>query len=285
MWVHDDLCKQCNKERDPDIKSQFTVLFKRYGNTIVTLRRRSKENYYSSYFLQNQSDFKKTWDGIRNLINVSKKKTPTPTKIIYKNEKKVSDIDMAESLNDFFVNIGSSVEAKIPKSKTCYTSYLKQSNNKSIFLTLCSVMELTTIIRNMKTSKSCGPNSISTSLLIEFSDLFVHPLLSIINMSLMEGIFPSLNKEVDIFPIHKKNEQTKCENYQPISLLPNISNIFERIMYTRLDSFLNSSEIIYKYQFGFRKHYSTNHALLSIVEQICNSLDKKMFTCGIFIDF
>ena len=283
MWVRDDLCKRRNKERDPDIKSQFTVLFKRYRNTIVTLLRRSKENYYSSYFLQNQSDVKKTWDGIRNLINVSKKKTQIPTKIIYKNEEKVSDIDMAESLNDFFVNIGSSVEAKIPKSKTCYTSYLKQSNNKSIFLTPCSVMELTTIIRNMKTSKSCGPNSISTSLLIEFSDLLVHPLSSIINMSLMEGIFPSLNKEADICPIHKKNERTKCENYRPISLLPN-SKIFERIMYTRLDSFLNSSEIIYKYQFGFRKHYSTNHALLSIVEQIRNSLDKKMFTCGIFID-
>ena len=176
MWVRDDLCKRRNKDRDPDIKSQFTVLFKRYRNTIVTLLRRSKENYYSSYFLQNQSDVKKTWDGIRNLINVSKRKTQTPTKIIYKNEEKVSDIDMAESLNDFFVTIGSSVEAKIPKSKTCYTSYLKQSNNKSIFLTPCSVMELTTIIRNMKTSKSCGPNSISTSLLIEFSDLLVHPI-------------------------------------------------------------------------------------------------------------
>ena len=92
----------------------------------------------------------------------------------------------------------------------------------------------------------------------------------------MEDIFPSLNKEADICPIHKKSERTKCENYRPISLLPNISKIFERIMYTRLDSFLNSSEIIYKYQFGFRKHYSTNHALLSIVEQIRNSLDKKM---------
>ena len=112
----------------------------------------------------------------------------------------------------------------------------------------------------------------------------MHPLSSIINMSLVEGIFSSLNKEADICPIHKKNERTKCENYRPVSLLPNISKIFERIMYTRLDSFLNSSEIIYKYQFGFRKHYSTNHALLSIVEQIRNSLDKKMFTCGIFID-
>ena len=84
-------------------------------------------------------------------------------------------------------------------------------------------------------------------------------------------------------PIHKKSEKTKCENYRPISLLSNISKIFERVMYDRLDNFLTSLEIIYKFQFGFRKTYSTNHALLSIVEQIRNALDKKMFSCGVFI--
>ena len=63
-----------------------------------------------------------------------------------------------------------------------------------------------------------------------------------------------------------------------------MSKIFERLMYNRLDNFLNSSDIMYKFQFGFRKGYSTNHALLSIVEQIRNSLDNKMFSCGVFID-
>ena len=77
---------------------------------------------------------------------------------------------------------------------------------------------------------------------------------------------------------------SKCENYRPISLLSNISKIFERVMYSRLDNFLTTSEIIHKFQFGFRKQYSTNHALLSIVEQIRRALDSKMFTCGVFID-
>ena len=77
---------------------------------------------------------------------------------------------------------------------------------------------------------------------------------------------------------------TKCANYRPISLLSNISKIFERIMYTRLQDFLKTSEMLYKVQFGFRKTYSTNHALLSIVEKFRNSLDKNMYTCGIFID-
>ena len=106
MGIRDDFYKRLNSEKDPDIKSQFSVLYKRYRNMIVCLLRKSKSNYYSSYFLQNQSSVKKTWDGIRNLINVSKKRNSSPTKLIYKNEEKVSNVDMAESLNDFFVNIG-----------------------------------------------------------------------------------------------------------------------------------------------------------------------------------
>ena len=80
------------------------------------------------------------------------------------------------------------------------------------------------------------------------------------------------------------SEKTKCENYRPTSLLSNISKIFEQVIYERLDNFLTSPEIIHKFQFGFRKKYSTNLVLLSIVEPIRNALDKKMFSCGVFID-
>ena len=55
-------------------------------------------------------------------------------------------------------------------------------------------------------------------------------------------------------------------------------------MYNRLEEFLKYSEVFYKYQFGFRKHYSTNNALINIVEKIRDALDKNMCTCGVFID-
>ena len=55
-------------------------------------------------------------------------------------------------------------------------------------------------------------------------------------------------------------------------------------MHTRLYDFLDDSESFYELQFGFRKRYSTNHALLSIVEDIRNNLDNKIFACGVFVD-
>ena len=91
-------------------------------------------------------------------------------------------------------------------------------------------------------------------------------------------------KFASVCPIFKKGSKEKCENYRPISLLSNISKLFERAMHSRVYDFLESSKVFYNLQFGFRKKYSTNHALLSIVESIKESLDNKTYACGVFID-
>ena len=80
---------------------------------------------------------------------------------------------MAESLNDFVVNIGSSVESKIPKSKRHFASYLGESSSPT---------EILLIINEIKSSKALGANSIATNLLIEFSHFLVYPLVTLINM-------------------------------------------------------------------------------------------------------
>ena len=88
----------------------------------------------------------------------------------------------------------------------------------------------------MKASKASGPNGF----IIQFSGALIDPLVSIINMSLSEGIFPNLLEEAHVCPNYKKGEFTKCENYRPISLLSNISKRFERVMYNHLEEFLKS---------------------------------------------
>ena len=79
-------------------------------------------------------------------------------------------------------------------------------------------------------------------------------------------------------------ETKQVSNYRPISLLSNLSKIFERTMYNRIELFLSEFDNIYRLQFGFRKKHSTEHALLSIVEDIRKNLDNGIFTCGVFID-
>ena len=74
-------------------------------------------------------------------------------------------------------------------------------------------------------------------------------------------------------------------NYRPISLLSNVNKIFEKLVYSRLYSFLEIHNCIFELQFGFRAKHSTQHALASLTEMVKSALDDESFACGIFVDF
>ena len=79
----------------------------------------------------------------------------------------------------------------------------------------------------MKTNKASGPNGIPTNILKLFKKEFSKPLSDMINMSFNQGAFPNIPKIANVIPIHKKGDKLDCDNYRLISLLSNISKIFE----------------------------------------------------------
>lgn len=80
-------------------------------------------------------------------------------------------------------------------------------------------------------------------------------------------------------PIHKKDPKLECSNYRSISILSNIDKILDRLM-----KFLTEQEIFYLQQFGFRKNFSTAHAIMNLIDSIKNVLDKSKFVCSVFVD-
>ena len=114
---------------------------------------------------------------------------------------------------------------------------------------------------------------------------FTDKLSNIINLALKTGIFPDLCRLAKVIPLFKKDNHLLCENYRPISLLPVCnSNIFEKVIYTRMYNFLDENNLIYECQFGFRSKYSTNHALISTTEWIKSFIDEGNYVGGVFID-
>ena len=110
------------------------------------------------------------------------------------------------------------------------------------------------------------------------------PLADIYNCSIETGIYPNKLKIAKIIPIYKPGVETDPNNYRPISLLYSFNKIFEKIMYRRLHNYLTMKEFFCDAQYGFRKQHSTQHAILDIINEIQNNMDKKMYSCGIFID-
>ena len=74
-------------------------------------------------------------------------------------------------------------------------------------------------------------------------------------------------------------------NYRPISLLPILGKIFEKIIFSRLSSFIQKYKIIYDKQYGFQSKKSTEHALLDIQQNILTSLENNEKPCCVFLDF
>ena len=293
-WINSDILEKIH-ERDLIHKSylntieqpkrnEIFALYKQKRNKVISLIRKSKKSYFETFFEENRSNIKKVWQGIKNIVNINKKQDILPSKLKFKNNFYSKDLDIAECFNSFFTNIGNSVEEKIPKTDVSFSNFLKNKPNNSLFLKPVSENEVIDMIKNLNSSKASGPTSIPTNILKSFSASLANPLAKIINQSFSEGVFPSSLKLASICPIFKKKEKDKCENYRPISLLSNISKLFERAMHSRVYDFFEKYKLLYKNQFGFRKKHSTNHAILNIVEDIRKSLDNKSFVCGVFID-
>ena len=104
-------------------------------------------------------------------------------------------------------------------------------------------------------------------------------------MSFSTGTHPDILKIAKTIPVYKKGSRLTISNYRPISLLSNLNKIFEKVIFNRVYDFLEDYDLLYKYQFGFRKKHSTNHALISITEQIREALDSNKKAVGIFVDF
>ena len=99
----------------------------------------------------------------------------------------------------------------------------------------------------MKTNKAGSSNSTPTNILKLFKKEFSKPLSDIINMFFNQGVFPNILKIANVISIHKKGDKLDCNNYRPISLLSNISKLFEKSMHIRLVNFhkkINSYSVI-----------------------------------------
>ena len=100
----------------------------------------------------------------------------------------------------------------------------------------------------------------------------------------MLSTFPSKCKPAKLKPLFKKGSKTEAKNYRPISLLPLVSKIIERIIHNQVESFLEKHKIIYKYQSGFRRNHSTNTCLSYLTNKIQKGLVEGSLTGMILID-
>ena len=85
---------------------------------------------------------------------------------------------------------------------------------------------------------------------------------------------PTVLKSARVVPIHKNKNKTITRNYLPISILSVISKIFERVVHSQLNEYLNDNRLIYEFQSGFINNFSTNTCLINLYDYIRECHDK-----------
>ena len=134
--------------------------------------------------------------------------------------------------------------------------------------------EILNELNNQNINKATQNTDIPTKIIKENSDIFGDFIFSNFNCCINTSSYPSLLKRAYITPVHKKDSKSEKNNYRPVSILSNISKVYERIMFKQMSEFFESS-FFCKYQCGFRKGFSAQHCLVSMLEKWKSATDNK----------
>ena len=149
-----------------------------------------------------------------------------------------------------------------------------------------SEIDILNICKQLKPKASSGADFISNKLLKIIAPIIITPLHYLINLSLETGFVPREFKIAKVIPVFKSGDCHDYNNYRPISLLSAFSKLVEKVVARQLLGFINTHEILYKHQYGFRPNHSTSQPVLHLTEQIYKALNQNPSgkTITIFID-
>jgi hypothetical protein len=247
---------------------------------------------YDRHILNSTNRMKTTW----NFINIERCKGMKNQIIQSLNIGSETTADhqaIADAFNRHFITISDIINKNnIDKNHLAETHRNNQPHFManafhtpfpSMKLTCTTEKEISRIIKSLKRSNSFGYDEITTTILHACSPYITSPLNYICSKVLLTGIFPDRLKFATVRPLFKKGDKRDISNYRPISLLPVISKILERVMQTRLLKHLNDYNILSNEQYGFRPGLNTDSATYQLTNEILYALNNKLIIGGIFL--
>ena len=283
--------KYLNTKNDIDMKA-----YNKKYNLFVSLIRQEKKNFFNNISTRDITDNKTFWKTVKPLFT---DKIQTKSKITLIEKKVVSGVGqeqivsekvisedqaVAEVFNKFFINIVPNL--KIPTNHNYDTDFLvtndqvanalnKFRNHPSIIMiknkrkadqcfsfgpvTYDDILKKT---NNLDTAKASQQSDIPTKILKQNSDYFAGYFCGSNNKRISFKIHVTTDlKLADVTPVRKNKSKNSKDNCRPVSILYNISKIYERCFYDQIQVFFNS--ILSKYQCGLQRGYNAQHCLIT----------------------
>ena len=255
-----------------------------YNKILKKTIKSAKKLHHTNLFQQHKNNPKETWKHLNSLLG-RKQSTEVPIEQININDITTRDpSEICNQFNQFFTKIGHETASNIPRANHDFQSYLTPNNYTQFHFRPINITETENLINSLKPKHSTGQDNINTILLKRLKHELASPLTLIANQMLSSSTFPNPLKIAKVKPLHKKDDREVCNNYRPISLLPSISKILEKVILKQLIEYFTDNNILYTSQYGFRKKRSTEHAILELTDTILKHMDQNVTPTTIFLD-
>ena len=280
------------------------IAFKKQRNLCVKLFRNEKSKYFNSLKTNDVVDNRKFWKKVKPFIS---DKHNTHSKItLIENENIIDNTtELCEMFANFFANIVPNLKIEEWKSKnnlntTEVVDFTEKSieryknhpsiqaiqnnpkNKAKFILKPVTILEVFGAIKTLDSSKAVQETDLPTKIIKENVDIFAKFIYDNFNDSLMRSKFPSILTTAEVIPVFKKGSSTEKENYRPVSILSNISKIYERLIFEQIVNYFE--QLLSKYQCGFRKGFSAQHCLIAMIEKWRISADNGGYYGAVLTD-
>ena len=296
-WMTNELLKQINKKNDMyvDWKTKSTttemynnkkINFKTFEKIVNINIIETKRSYYHNTFRNYKNNMKKTWRIINETLGKTNQKNNLPICIEHNNTLITDPNRISNTFNDYFANIGSDLASNIcaDGNNEMYKQYLLTQSKCTCKFEKIHEDDILKIINKMDNKSSSGYDMFYNKIIKAIKNEISKPLTLIINQMLESGIFPDSLKIAKIIPLYKKGNINSITNYRPISLLPTLSKVFERVIFNQLYLYLDHNNLLSEEQYGFRANHSAELAAIKLADYIVQEIDKKLTPVNIYID-
>ena len=229
-------------------------------------------------------DNKKIWKTVKPLFS-DKAKSSEKITLVHEDKIITTDDENAKILNSFFSNVVKHL--KIPEFKDIdfsaeciphpalkaimkfrkhpsVSAITNAFNPQSFNFSKVSVDDVLKEINKLDYRKAIQNTDIPVKILKQNADIFGSYICHFFNVCVNKGTFPSVLRHADITPVFKKEYRGSKENYRPVSILPVISKIFEKLLWNQITPFMD--QFLSKYQCAFQKGFNAQHCLLAMLE-------------------
>ena len=296
-WMTDELLAQVLKKNNmyvdwkttpnthPDYE-KVKLNFKGYEKIVSKGIEKAKKEYYDRVFVAYKCDIKKTWQVITETLSRNKKIHDMPSVFNHEGQELADSAEIANAFNIYFANIGKNLSSQIDQNvaNADYKSYLTSPTEEKMKFKCITTDYTMKAIECLENKKSSGHDGISNTLLKVIKASISPSLTIIINQMLTTGIFPDAFKLSKVIPLFKKGDSSLLVNYRPISLLPTISKIFEKVIHDQLYEYFDKYNLLAEQQYGFRKQHSTEYAAVKLVDRVSKEMDIGKTPTNVYID-